>query len=85
METEGWCLCFFIRYARFAKAKTLKKAKKIKEAERRQTLFTTTTAPCGAARALQGALACRRSTAVLAKGSHRPKGSASGQASWDAV
>jgi hypothetical protein len=46
---------------------------------------STTSAPSGAARALQGALAHRRSTAVLAKGSHRPQGSASGQASWDVV
>ena len=47
-----------------------------RKAERRQTLFTKTIAPCGAARALQGALAYRRSTTALAKGSHRPKGSA---------
>ena len=68
METEGWRLGFFLRYAGFAKAKSVRKQsrKKIKEAERRQTLFTKTTAPSGAARALQGALAYRRSTAVLA-------------------
>src|SRR5580693_9766923 len=42
-------------------------------------------APAGAARALPGALAHRRSTAVLARGSGRPKGSAPGQASWDVV
>jgi hypothetical protein len=39
--------------------------KKKRKAERRQTLFTKTTAPSGAARALQGALAHRRSTTAL--------------------
>jgi hypothetical protein len=38
--------------------------KKRREAERRQTLVTTA-ASCDAARTLQGALACRRSTTAL--------------------
>jgi hypothetical protein len=42
-------------------------------------------APAGAARALPGALAHRRSTTVLARGTADPKGSAPGQASWDVV
>src|SRR6202021_304051 len=83
MEREGWCLCFLIRYARLAKAKS--KRNKLKEAERRQTLGTTA-ASCDAARAL---LERARLTAFH-HGSHlrelfHPKGSASGQASWDAV
>src|SRR5579863_9717365 len=44
-----------------------------------------TAAPAGAARALPGALAHRRSTAVLARGTAGPQGSAPGQASWDVV
>src|SRR5271155_3721723 len=36
-----------------------------------------------AAPPLSGALACRRSTTALAKGTRHPQGSASGQASWD--
>src|ERR1700721_324326 len=79
MEREGWCLCFLIRYARLAKAKS--KRNKLKEAERRQTLGTTA-ASCDAARAL---LERARLTAFH-HGSHlrelfHPKGSASGQAS----
>src|SRR5580698_7693499 len=42
-------------------------------------------APAGAARALPGALAHRRSTTVLARGTADPKGSAPGQASWDVI
>ena len=42
-----------------------------------------TAAPAGAARALQGALACRRSTVALARGTAGPQGSASGHASGD--
>jgi hypothetical protein len=38
--------------------------KRRREAERRQTLVTTATS-CDAARTLQGALACRRSTTAL--------------------
>src|SRR5271155_5792337 len=37
-----------------------------------------------AAPPLSGALACRRSTTALAKGTRHPNGSASGQASWEA-
>ena len=44
-----------------------------RKAERRRTLFTKTTAPSGAARALQGALAHRRSTTALARGTPVPK------------
>jgi hypothetical protein len=66
-----------------------------KEAERRRTQWVlmpcqrarqraTDKAAC-AAPPLSGALACRRSTTPLAKGSRRPQGSASGQVSWEAA
>ena len=42
-----------------------------------------TSAPYGAARALSGALACRRSTAALTVGPFGPRASTSGQASCD--
>jgi hypothetical protein len=54
-----------------------------KEAERRQTQVRPTSAPCGAARTLQCAHACRRPTAALARGTFVASGSASGHASGD--
>src|SRR5579883_1512801 len=57
-------------------------AEQKKEAERRKTQVRTTAPSEGAARALRGALAFRRSTAALAQGSRRPEGAATGQASW---
>ena len=59
---------FSIRYARFANSKQRKK----KEAERRQALILST-APSDAARVLRDALACRRSTTALTRGTYYPK------------
>ena len=60
--------CFSVRYARFANSKQRKK----KEAERRQAL-TLSAAPSDAARVLRDALACRRSTTALTRGTYYPK------------
>jgi hypothetical protein len=76
--------------------RSIRATKKQKEAERRQTLShilramgrgtaSARTLPRKRERTWEGQLACRRSTAALAKGTRHPKGSASGQVSWDAV
>ena len=53
------------------------------QGSRTPTDVSSTAAPAGAARALQSALACRRSTVALARGTAGPQGSASGHASGD--
>ena len=53
------------------------------QGSRTPTDVSSTAAPAGAARALQSALACRRSTVALARETAGPQGSASGHASGD--
>jgi hypothetical protein len=56
----------------------------MKDAERRQTQGRRAV-PLARPRIQRDAHVCRRSTAVLARGTAHPQGSASGQASWDAA
>ena len=57
--------------------------RKKQQGSRTPTDASSEAAPAGAARTLRGALACRRSTAALARETAGPQGSASGHASRD--
>jgi hypothetical protein len=80
-KSEGWCLDFAVRYARFAKPEIKPEIRK-RNADRRNQHCAV---PLARPRIQRDAHACRRSTTALAKGTFVAQGSASGQSSWDAA